>query len=285
MESLGGPGPATAAGRRWASMIDQRQAQSLRLGGRASESRGEYDAASVASFRSTNDRWDDRAVVDALAPLVEAGDVFVDVGAGAGRFALPLAGRVGRVVAVEPSEAMRAALEADARASGIDNLDVHPVRWQDLPALCGDVAFSAHAIYTIAEIEPFLHWMTGVARRWSGVLLFTEPPQSWLAELWPLVHGERRLAAPHLPQLLDVVDELGLGPAEVTRIPAEPFALGPPDAALRRLQRRLYVEPDSAADHRLREAMATFLVERDGALIVKGDPRIELGLVRWRTSR
>src|SRR5437762_13032851 len=49
----------------------------------------------------------DAADLDALTAMIAPDDVVIDVGAGGGRLALPLASRCGEVIAVEPSAAMR----------------------------------------------------------------------------------------------------------------------------------------------------------------------------------
>jgi SAM-dependent methyltransferase len=223
--------------------------------------------------------------VDAIRPYVRPDDTFVDVGAGAGRFALPLAEIVRKVIAVEPSPAMGAALTEDAQRRGVDTISLVPARWQELPDLGGDILFSSHMIYPMLDLEAFLCWMTGAARRWAGIAIFAVPPQSWLGPFWPLVHGEERLPAPHFPQLVDVLNALGLGPVDVTTIDAEPFPLGNEEAARSRLRRRLYVVPGSEADDRMRTAMRDLLEERDGVLVVRGVETIPLGLARWGTDR
>src|SRR5690348_9922500 len=61
---------------------------------------------------------DDDPLFLRLRAIVRPDDTVLDVGAGAGRYALPLAGLARRVVAVEPSPAMRRHLEARIAAEG-----------------------------------------------------------------------------------------------------------------------------------------------------------------------
>jgi SAM-dependent methyltransferase len=274
----------TPAGERWRAMLQAREEQSQRLRDRQWQPPVDVWTSNVESFRAGRGRSDDLAVVEALQPLLRPGDVFVDVGAGAGRFALPLAPQVHEMIAIEPSRAMSEALTADVQRAGLTNTRLVASRWQEVSALRGDVVFSAHALYRLAEIERFLHWMTAAARRWAGILLFAEAPLFWLAPFWPLVHGEPRAPSPHLPQLLEVNEDLGLGQVEIREIEAEPFPLGPADLALAKLRRRLQVAPSSAADERLKGAMQDLLEERQGVLEFRGTPTIKLGLVRWATD-
>src|SRR5450631_372650 len=96
----------TAAGERWRAMVRAHQAQSQRLRDPDWHAGLDYTPPSVDSFRADRERADDARVLEVLRSLTQPADVVVDVGAGAGRFAIPLARRVREVVAVEPSGAM-----------------------------------------------------------------------------------------------------------------------------------------------------------------------------------
>jgi len=241
-------------------MVRAHQEQSQRLRDPDWHAGQDYAPPSVDSFRADRERVDDAHVLEVLYSLTQPEDVVVDVGAGAGRFAIPLARRVRQVVAVEPSEAMRTVLARDVQRAGLTNLQVVPHRWDEVLSVSadvgGDVVFAAHVVYPLADIEPFVRHLDAAARRWAAVLVFEAPPLSWLFPFWPAVHGETRLPPPHLPQLIDVVSELGFSSFTVDRIDVEPFDLGPADLARTKLRRRLYVAPGSAADERLGRAMA-----------------------------
>jgi hypothetical protein len=190
---------------------------------------------------------------------------------------------VREVVAVEPGDTLRAALSHDVVEGGITNVRVVPQCWDAAPDdVRGDVVVTSHAVYSMTDIELFLSRLNAAARRWAAVLVFEAPPLSWLFPFWPAVHGEERLPPPHLPQVLDVVDELGFGPLATDIIDVEPFELGPPDLARSKLRRRLYVAPGSAADERLGRAMDDLLEARSGTLVPRTDRPIRVGLVRWR---
>ena len=267
-------------------MVRAHQEQSQRLRDPEWHAGLDYAPPSVDSFRADRERADDARVLEVLHALTEPQDTLVDVGAGAGRFAIPLARRVRQVVAVEPSDAMRAALARDVQLAGLTNVQVVPHRWDEALSMSadvsGDVVFAAHVVYPMADIEPFVRHLDAAARRWAAVLVFEAPPLSWLFPFWPAVHHEVRLPPPHLPQLIDVVSELGFGPFTVDRIEVEPFELGPADLARTKLRRRLYVAPGSAADERLGRAMAELLDDRSGLLVPRTDQPIRVGIVRWR---
>src|SRR5215467_8630019 len=84
-----------------------------------------------AFFKADPHRTDD-SEVNRLAQEVTPSATLLDVGAGAGRFALPLALRCKQVTAVEPSPSMRETLYHLAAEAGITNVTVMAHRWEDV---------------------------------------------------------------------------------------------------------------------------------------------------------
>ena len=81
------------------------------------------DEAFIAGYDRKQGHPDPGAHIAALAARgLGATSVVVDLGAGTGQFALRAARRFGRVIAVDVSPAMVAALRARADAEGIANL-------------------------------------------------------------------------------------------------------------------------------------------------------------------
>ena len=121
-------------------------------------------------FRADPARTDEPAL-DALLALVRPGETWLDIGAGAGRYALPIAAALatsgGSVVAIDPSSGMLDALREDAAASSISNIRVVEGRWPppDPTPFAADVALMAHVGYDIEAIGPFLRAAEAVTRR------------------------------------------------------------------------------------------------------------------------
>ncbi|MBV9356358.1 MAG: methyltransferase domain-containing protein [Chloroflexi bacterium] len=271
--------PTTASGERWRAMLDRAEAQAERVRDPAWQDASDRWQPHATSFRATAEH-SDPAVVEFLLAGLRPEDTVLDVGAGAGRFSLPVARVVRRVVAVEPSPAMVARFLADLEQQGVDNVEIVETTWEEAPPVNVDAAFAAHVVYHVRAIEAFVLKLDRAVRRWAALVVFADAPQAHLSVFWERVHGERRAPGPHLPQLLDVLGELGVD-AVVQRARVPLWPLGPPERARDTLRRRLYVRPDSPADVRLRAAMAELLDERDGLLAVRGAEEAEVGLVRW----
>ncbi|MBK7330534.1 MAG: class I SAM-dependent methyltransferase [Dehalococcoidia bacterium] len=110
--------------------------------------------------------------------MVQPGETWLDIGAGAGRYALPLALAGASVVALDPSKAMLAGLREAMTEFEVGGIKAIEARWPTEDPPVADVAFIAHVSYDIAEIGPFLDAMEASARRMCvAVLLSRRPPR------------------------------------------------------------------------------------------------------------
>jgi SAM-dependent methyltransferase len=173
-------------------------------------------------FRADPLRTDD-AVLDLLMAEARTAETWLDVGAGAGRFALPVARRVREVVALDPSERMLAALREIAAEHGVDNVRTILARWPltDVPPTDrphADVVRIAHVGYDVEAIGPFVAALEAAATRRCLAVLMERQPASTIDPFWPLVHGEPRVPLPALPAFLELLHARGREP-EVAYLP------------------------------------------------------------------
>lgn len=239
-------------------------------------------------FRADPTRIDDPSL-DALLRLVQPGDRWLDIGAGAGRYALPLARALalsgGEVLAVDPSKSMLDALREIAAEHGIDNVRPVELRWPPAdaarPDFAADVALIAHVSYDIEAIRPFIEAMESSARRLCVAILMERQPSSIADVCWPPVHGEARVPLPALPEFVELLRARGREPS-VEQLERAPRRFESRDELEGLLRRQLWVEPGSAADHRFRAALDG-LIERgdDGAVGLVGQRSLLIGIVTW----
>ena len=71
----------------------------------------------------------------------------IDVGGGAGRFALPLALHCKHVTVVEPSESMIEALREEAAAVGVENLSIVQGLWGEADVDRADLVLCARRLW------------------------------------------------------------------------------------------------------------------------------------------
>src|SRR5205823_7133549 len=109
--------------------------------------------------------------LEVLRGLVRPDETWLDIGAGGGRYALPLALLAREVIALDPSEGMLGVLEQGMAEHGLANVRIVRARWPTAEPPRADVAFIAHVGYDIAEIGPFLDGMEAAAERLCVAML------------------------------------------------------------------------------------------------------------------
>ena len=234
--------------------------------------------APIAGMFRADPRRRDEPTLEALRELVQPTDTVLDIGAGGGRYALPLALVAREVVAIEPSDAMRRVLAEGMAESDIRNIRALSGRWPEVAGeMTGDVALMSHIGYDVADIGPFLDAMDGAARRARIAVLLSQPPPTEADRFWPLINGVERAALPSLPEFLSVL--LARGRLfEVRLVDRSPQTYQQPDQALAWLRQQLWTAPGSQKDTLLERLARERLQERDGRFALSWEP-VRVGLV------
>ncbi len=237
-------------------------------------------------FRADPRRTDDPSL-DVLRAEVRPGETWLDIGAGAGRYALPIAADLapsgGRVIALDPSAGMLDALRDLAAAFDIDNVDIHEGRWppDDITPFRADVALIAHVSYDIESIGPFIRAMERAARRLCVAILMERQPSSIADVCWPPVHGEARVALPALPEFLEWLRAMGRAPT-VKRLDREPRRFDDRAQLEGFLRRQLWIEPGGEADRRFLAALDPMITTDPAGRVGLLDQRpLPIGVVTW----
>ena len=246
----------------------------------------DFYAPVATLFRADPARTGD-PVLGRLRALTRPGDRWLDIGAGAGRYALPLASHVREVIALDPSAAMLEALTRGMDEVGVENVRPIAGRWPDnagafrdhgASSLAADVALIAHVGYDVEAIGPFLDAMERSARRLCVAVLMERSPASAAEPVWELVHGEPRATLPALPEFLRVLLDRGRL-FEVVLTDAEPRRWASRDDLLAFLRRQLWVDPEGSKGRALLAAVEEVPLEPDGSLVEVRRSRI--GVVSW----
>ncbi|HMO53999.1 MAG TPA: methyltransferase domain-containing protein [Tepidiformaceae bacterium] len=262
----------------WAKRVraNRDQAEAFREGAESLD----FYARVVARFKA-DPRRSGEANLDYLRSLVRPGERWLDIGAGAGRYALPLALAGARVTAIDPSPGMLSALSETAEEHGVSGVSVLEGRWPMDGGPPADVAFIAHVGYDIEEIGPFLDAMEASASRLCVAELLSESPATAFARLWPGVHGVERNLLPALPEFLALLLARGRLPSVwLSERPAGTFPDAETVARFARLQ--LFIQEGSEKDQKLRDEVlpAVLQPQADGSVMLQTHP-VRLGVVTW----
>jgi hypothetical protein len=155
-----------------------------------------------------------QAVLEVLEPLLAECETALDVGAGCGALALPLAERLRRVTALEPAPAMAAALREAARARGLANLEVVEAAWGEVPVPPHDLVLCAHVGELLRPDAAFLREARSLASRWVVAIRDAGPGEDkfFFGELYPRLLGQPYGPGCDYRETLEGLAALGITP-------------------------------------------------------------------------
>jgi SAM-dependent methyltransferase len=142
----------------------------------------------------------------------------LDIGAGPGTLAIPLAPRVKEVTAVEPGAGMVSILQERAGCEGIPNIRCIQKRWEDVDPkrdLAGpyDVIIASLSL-TMEDIRAALKKMHAAATGAVCLYWFVDMPfwEKMFADLWEPLHGSPYYSGPKADCLFNVLYQMGIYP-------------------------------------------------------------------------
>jgi predicted RNA methylase len=142
----------------------------------------------------------------------------LDIGAGPGTLALPLAPLVSEITAVEPGKGMVDLLYENMKKEGIKNITCIQKRWEDVDifrdlATQYDVVIASLSL-TMEDIRESLAKMDAASSGYVYLFWFADPPfwERMYLDLWPKLHGKTYHPGPKADCLFNVLYQMGMYP-------------------------------------------------------------------------
>jgi hypothetical protein len=261
----------------WAGLVRANREQAEHF--REKPERPDFYAPTASVFKADPSRKNE-AALDILRSFTVSGETWIDIGAGGGRYALPLALLVKEVIAIEPSAAMRSILLQGMNDHNIHNISILDNHWPLNNPPAADVALIAHVGYDIENIGPFLEAMETSAKRLCIALFTDKAPSAAAEQVWPGVHGEKRHPLPSLREFLILQTARG-HLCEVRLVTQPPPAYQNRDVLMAFLRQQLFIEPGGNKDRMLQQLVEQEAKEKDGRIILTANPGT-LGIVSWQ---
>lgn len=264
-----------ALGAEWREIVESEHAQTERL---REWQEPDYYRPMVEHFTADPHRPGDE-LLNELRSYCGPAVTWIDVGAGGGRNALPLALASERVIAVEPSEAMRGALSEGAMEAGIDNLEILPLRWPEgSDQISADYVLMAHVGYDISDINLFIDGLERAARVRCFASLMNRAPSSGYERLWEEVHGEERIALPAMREFIHLL--LARGATPDVRMYQRDVHQHEPEEIRMSARRRLWLAEGSEKDKKLQRLLDKEFERGTGQF----ERRRVVSLISWEPS-
>ncbi|HLT20357.1 MAG TPA: class I SAM-dependent methyltransferase [Thermomicrobiales bacterium] len=228
-------------------------------------------------FTEDPHRTDDE-ILNRLLALGGPETTWLDVGAGGGRYALPLALHSKAVIAVEPSEGMRQVLAEQAKLHGITNLEIRDYRWPEgSDTVSADISLNAHVGYDIRPINAFIDGLERASRELCVALMMDRAPSGGFVRLWERIHGFKRQQLPAMREFVTLLLARGATP-EIEIFPRD-FRPKDEQELLQSARRRLWLVEGSEKDQLLQRILAE---ERAG--IEDYEQPTAIAMIRWRPA-
>ena len=220
-------------------------------------------------------------VIDRLEQEFAECRTLVDIGGGAVRLALPLSLSREAVTVVDSSKSMLLELQDSCEEAKIENVSSVFGLWEDAVIDIHEGALCSHVTYGIENIGKFLENVNQYASKRVVIIAFMKSPQAHLESLWREVHEEERVHLPGVPELMDVLWQLGIAPELNIIEHLGPHIYGSEKDAISDLRRRLYVNQGTRKDEILTRVLKSDLKPTEqGMELANSDGRISC-LISW----
>ena len=197
---------------------------------------------------------------DALLEIVKGelkpADTVLDIGAGTGRWSIPLAAVASQVTAVEPAVAMSDILIRNARQAGVlDKIKVVNQTWEAADAGIHDIVVCFHSMYASPDLAAFVRKMEKHARRCCYLGIRHFHIDGVIQELSTIIHGTRH-DSPNFLIAYNALSQIGI----YANVFMEDFRRTWTDSTLEdafaRAKRHLHIEEDTTFDDVVRQTLA-----------------------------
>ncbi|MHC1635085.1 MAG: class I SAM-dependent methyltransferase [Candidatus Methanospirareceae archaeon] len=241
--------------------------------------------------------WDER--VDWFEKLVEESDRagmimsrieikpdynVLDIGAGPGTVAIPLAKIVKGVTVVEPSKGMLARLKEKASKHNLSNITYIPKKWEDVEIGKDiepggyDVVIASHSL-VMKDIKTALIKMNEAAKRNVYIFIVAgRPNEKGGSSLWALFNREKHGNRPDYIYIYNILYQLGIY-ANVEIIDANHNIRFPNlDAAVQHYKTWMNVSGED--EEKLRSYLSENMVKENDAFLLKR--KLKTAMISWR---
>jgi SAM-dependent methyltransferase len=233
-------------------------------------------------------RYDERVTTTIASLDINRNSRILDIGAGPGTLAIPLAPMVKDITAVEPGAGMVEILNNHAEKQGIRNITCIQKQWEETDIsrdLNGryDVVIASLSL-TMYDIREALLKMDAVSSGSVHLFWFVDMPfwERMYADLWEPLHGTPYYSGPKADCLFGVLYQMGIY-ADVRMLPLQKeYRFGSRDEMLAFFRKRFgAVTPEQ---ERIVDAYVTPQIRQQGGeVIISGDSTF--AHIRWKKKQ
>jgi len=227
-------------------------------------SKGRVGTYKARVRRKTVERPD--LLLDFVQQNTDSQSTVLDVGAGNGRWTIPLARITRNVTAVEPSATMRDILRHNITDASLNNIQIVPVGWEEANVEPHDVVVCAHAMYSSPDFADFVGKMERHARK-SCYLAVRLPPHDGIIGELSLSIYEHPHDSPNAIIAYNALYSMGIYANVLVEEGIYYWINTTLEEALARAKRHLHLEASATHDELIRNTLTRRLTYKDNSYI------------------
>ena len=211
------------------------------------------------------------------------GATLLDIGAGCGKWTVPLAPLAAHVTAVEPSPAMRKHLCRHVGERRLSNVTVVEDPWPSKSVGAHDISLCAHSMYGVGDFAGWIRSVVDATRHTCVCILRAPSPDGVMAEASRHIFGHPFDSA-GFQIAFNALIQLGIFPNVIMEDPRtwDPWVHESLAEALQELKRRLRLGDDASHDTYLVELLERRLKWDGSRFVWPGGTHA--ALIHWRVG-
>ena len=246
----------------WKTLVLQRKNQ-LPEGHLSFNKREKAEAYDAGTRRKNREKVD--ALVEFIISQLTPRDTVLDVGAGTGRWTVPLVKFALKVTAIEPAEAMMDILKRNASEAKVsDKIGFISSTWEEANVEVHDIVTCAHAMYMSADFVSFVERLQSHARKrcYLGIRHF--PIDGIIQELHTKIFGQPH-DSPNFIIAYNALHQMGIYANVLMEDLQHRWTDPTIDSAFQRAKRHLHLEELTGYDELVHETLKRRLLLKDGS--------------------
>lgn len=193
-------------------------------------------------------------LLDFILNSIDSKETVLDIGAGDGRWTIPLAGVAQTVTAIEPSGDMLDIMRENIKTAGV-NVQIVQSSWEEAAIEVHDIVVCAHAMYFSPDFASFVHKIEQKARKACYLAMRLPPADGVLGELCNAIY-DRSFDSANALIAYNALYSLGVYANVMVEKEIFPWVNDTLEEAFLRSKRHLHLESNSAHDGLIRDTLA-----------------------------
>lgn len=219
-------------------------------------------------------------LLDFVLQSIDASMSVLDIGAGSGRWTVPIARVAKSVTAIEPSGEMLEILHNNLKTAPA-NIEIIQTSWEEADIHDHDIIVSAHAMYSSPDLAYFVHKMEQHARKGCYMAIRLPPVDGVLGVLSKTIYG-RIFDSANAVIAYNALYSLGIYANILVEKDIHYWVNNAPEEAFLRVKRHLHLESTPDYDNLIQDTLKKRLVFANNCYVWPDGMRS--ALIWWKPS-